>query len=50
MNKNKEWLEKEMKVKGYTDFHDVLLATLDKNEKLTVYERNADLKARDVLE
>lgn len=50
MNKNKEWLEKEMKVKGYTNFHDVLLATLDKNEKLTVYERNADLKARDVLE
>lgn len=50
MHKSEKWLEKEMRVKGYKDFDEVLLATLDKNEKITVYERNLDLSPRDVME
>lgn len=49
MNKSKQWLYKELKVKGY-ELSDVLLATLDINEKLTIYERNNDLKINNVLE
>lgn len=50
MNKNKEWLEKELKVKGYEDCSGILLATLDPNEKLTIYEDNRNLKVRNILE
>lgn len=50
MNKDKEWLEKELKVKGYEDCSGILLATLDPNEKLTIYEDNRNLKVRNILE
>lgn len=49
-NKDEEWLEKELKVKGYKDKKDILLATLDVNEKLTIYGRNQNEKIRNVLE
>lgn len=49
MNKSKQWLYKELKLKGY-DINDVLLATLDNNEKLTIYERNINLKENNILE
>lgn len=49
MNKSKQWLYKELKVKGY-ELEDVLLATLDNNEKLTIYERNFELKENNILE
>lgn len=49
MNKSKQWLLKELKVKGY-DLNDVLLATLDINEKLNIYERNNDIKIQKILE
>lgn len=49
MNKSKQWLYKELKVKGY-ELEDILLATLDNNEKLTIYERNFDIKENNILE
>ena len=49
MNKSKQWLLKELKVKGY-NLDDILLATLDINEKLTVYENNHHIKIKNVLE
>lgn len=49
MNKSKQWLLKELKVKGY-NLEDILLATLDINEKLTVYENNHHIKIKNVLE
>lgn len=49
-NKTEEWLKKELKVKGYSDMSDILLATLDNQEKLTIYERNCNLKIDNVLE
>lgn len=48
-SKTEEWLKKELKVKGYT-LNQVLLATLDNNEKLTIYERNYDIDIQNVLE
>jgi len=49
MGKNLKWLNHEIKIKGYK-LEDVLLATLDFNEKLTIYERNLDKKIKNVLE
>lgn len=49
MNKDIEWLQQQLKVKGYL-IGDVLLATLDVNEKLSIYERNLDKKTKNILE
>lgn len=49
MNKDINWLEQQLKIKGYNK-DDVLLATLDINEKLTIYERNLDKQVKNVLE
>ena len=50
INKTEEWLRKELKVKGYKDTSDILLATVDVNDKVVVYERNRNESIRDVLE
>lgn len=50
MNKDEKWLLKELKVKGYTDTTKILLATLDIDQKLTIYEKNNGVKSQDVFE
>lgn len=50
MKKSKSWLEKELKVKGYKTLDNILLATLDNNDKLNIYERNNHDKIHNVLE
>lgn len=50
MGKTVEWLNKELKLKGYNDLSKILLATLDINEKIIIYEKNYDAKIIDVLE
>lgn len=50
MHKNQKWLEKELKIKGYKNLSNILLATLDIDEKLTVYEKNSKEKVLNVLE
>lgn len=50
MNKDEKWLEKELKVKGYSDISDILLATLDINEKIVIYPKDNNEKICDVLE
>lgn len=50
MNKDLKWLDKKLREKGYTDLSKILLVTLDANEKITVYERNENIKPKDVLE
>lgn len=50
MNKDEKWLFKELKVKGYSDTSKILLATLDIDEKLIIYEKNNGLKSKDVFE
>lgn len=49
MKKDDRWLYKELKVKGY-ELDDVLLATLDSNEKLNIYEKNMNEEAINILE
>ena len=49
MHKDEEWLEKELKIKG-TNMSDILLATLDNQEKLTIYKRNENINIQNVLE
>ena len=50
MNKTEEWLEQQLKEKGYKDKENILLATLDANEKLTIYETNKNIKPINILE
>ena len=50
MKKDEKWLEKELKIRGYIDKNNILLATLDNNEKLVVYEHNKDIKDLNILE
>lgn len=50
MNKDEKWLNQQLKVQGYKTMEDIMLATLDCNEKVTVYSKNADKPLKDVLE
>lgn len=50
MDKDEKWLRKQLKVLGYDDFGKILLATLDNNEKLIVYEKNLNIESKDILE
>lgn len=50
MNKDKKWLLSQLKEKGYKTTEKILLATLDIDEKLTIYEKNEEEKALNVLE
>lgn len=50
MKKDEEWLKKQLKIKGYYDTSKILLATLDINDKLVVYERNNNIESKNVLE
>ena len=50
MKKDNVWLEKELKVKGYKTLDNILLATLDNNDKFVIYERNTHDKIHNVLE
>ena len=42
MNKDKTWLDKEIKKKGYKDYSSILLLTLDNNSKITIYDKNVN--------
>lgn len=50
MHKSVEWLNQQLKLKGHEDLSLILLATLDINEKLIIYEKNNNEKSYDVLE
>ena len=50
MNKNEKWLKQQLKEKGYKETDNILLATLDINEKLIIYKKNNNKKVLNVLE
>ena len=50
INKDERWLRHELKVNGYSDISKILLATVDTNSKLIVYENNNGLNSKDILE
>lgn len=49
MHKTEKWLLKQLNVKG-KKIEEILLATLDMEDKLILYERNNEIKVDDVLE
>ena len=50
MNKDINWLNKQLKVKGYNSLENIILATLDCEEKFTIYDKNEDENIKNVLE
>ena len=50
INKDEKWLKKELKIKGYKDLNNILLATVDNDEKLIIYERNENVRNYEILE
>lgn len=39
VKKDKDWLDRELRLLGYTNYNNIILATIDSNNKLTVFER-----------
>ncbi len=50
VNKDKAWLEKQLRIKGYESLNDILLATVDTNDKLCVYNKKGLAEIKNVLE
>lgn len=50
IGKDKEWLDHELKVQGYEDYGDVLLATIDTNYQVTIYRKGVEPEKNTVLE
>ncbi len=50
IGKNEKWLLTRLKNNGYELIDDILLVTCDTDEKITIFEKNAGLKAKKVLE
>jgi len=50
MHKDKKWLDKILKTQGYDKYDNIMLATLDINDKVIVYEKNVKSKKNSVLE
>lgn len=49
IDKDEKWLLKELKIKG-KELENILLATVDINEKINFYEKNKNVKGLNVLE
>lgn len=50
IGKDEKWLLHELKVKGYSSLDNILLATIDGNDKIVVYEKNLNTDQLAILE
>ena len=50
MNKDEEWLNTRLKKEGIDNIKDILLCTIDKNDKVTFYKNNNNITSLDILE
>ena len=50
MNKDEDWILNRIKKEGIDNIKSILLCTLDKNEKVTIYKNNTKVKSLDILE
>lgn len=48
--KNEKWLTAQLSALGFPEMKDVLLATCDLNNKLTIFPKNSDDPAEDILD
>jgi uncharacterized membrane protein YcaP (DUF421 family) len=49
MNRTKDWLYSQLKLKGYTNISNIILCTLDNNDKLNIYT-STNSKSNNILE
>ena len=50
IHRNEYWLRKEIKKQKSIDISKILLCTIDNKKKINIYERNLDIKSKNVLE
>ena len=50
IGKNKKWLDHELKILGYDNYDNILLATVDINYKILVYRKDVKPDKNTVLE
>lgn len=50
IKKDNQWLLQQLKIKGYTSFSNILLSTVDINEKVMIYNKSINDKEHDFLE
>ena len=50
VNKDEKWLNQKLKEKGIDNIEKILLATLDIDEKLTIFNKKSEEKVLNVLE
>ena len=50
INKDEKWLIKEIKKQGYKNIEEILLATVDVNNEVTIFKKNSDIKTRNIFE
>jgi len=50
INKDENWLIKEIKKQGYKDIEEILLATVDVNNEVTIFKKNSNIKTRNIFE
>ena len=50
MNKTEDWLNRKLKIEGHKNYDNILLATLDTNDKLVVYTKNISANKPSILE
>jgi len=50
IGKNKDWLDHEIKIQGYNNYDDILLATVNTNYQVTIYRKNIKPEKNTVLE
>ena len=50
INKDKNWLLHELKIQGYDNYNEILLATVDNKEKVIIYKKGINPQKNTVLE
>lgn len=50
ISKTKDWLDKELKKQNYDNYDNILLATVDNNNQVVVYEKNIKSQKSSILE
>lgn len=50
IDKDKKWLDHELKMQGYEEYSDILLATVDTNYKVNIYKKNVKPNRNTILE
>ncbi len=50
IKKDEKWLRQQLKVKGYKNLNNLLLVTIDIDNKINIYEKNDNINIKNILE